>query len=78
MYTNTLTAQRVYHPPLTNLLKEHIGAQRMNNACTATSGTPTMAMARQNTTPCDSMQTLVFYGKQLFAILFQAVLCLYF
>ena len=32
VYTNTLTAKKDYHLLVTNLLKEHIEAQRLNNA----------------------------------------------
>ena len=35
MYTNTLAAKKDYHLLVANLLKEHIEAQRLNNAYTA-------------------------------------------
>ena len=34
MYTNTLTAKTNYHLLVTNLLKEHIEAQRLHNTYT--------------------------------------------
>ena len=63
MYTNTLTAKTNYHLLVTNLLKEHIEAQRLHNAYT------TMCLERRRWYDQAKLNTMCQYADMKTSLL---------